>query len=188
MRCVDVNSLPPRRPFVSLLAGLGPSFRGTIASQVRELAARTKCSTVSGRRSAIAHEGTYFTAETEPLSQLSELWANLEEQKVERLILPRGASLISRNCGSRPRAFRYRGPCSSNLTPEEVFDRDQSLHRRASVAAAGGDGLVGDRVQLDGRWRRSFGRSGRTGQLLVARTVGSHVLECKTACTSMGID
>ncbi len=98
MRCVDVNSLPPRRPLVSLLAGLGPSFRGTIASQVRELAARTKCSTVSGRRSTIAHEGTYFTAETEPLSQLSELWANLEEQKVERQILPRGASLISRNC------------------------------------------------------------------------------------------
>jgi hypothetical protein len=162
------------------------SLRGTIVSQVRELAARTKCSTVSGRGSAIAHEGTYSTTDTEPLSQLSELWANLEEQKVERQVLLRGASLISQNCESRPRAFRYRRPCSSNLTAQDV-GRDQSLHRLASVAAAGGDGRVGDRVQLDGRWRRSFGRSGRTGQLLVARTVGSHVLECKTACTSMGI-
>jgi hypothetical protein len=95
------------------------SLRGTIVSQVRELAARTKCSTISGRGSAIAHEGTYSTTETEPLSQLSELWANLEEQKVERQVLPRGASLISQNCGSRPRAFRYRRPCSSNLTAQE---------------------------------------------------------------------
>jgi hypothetical protein len=29
-----------------------------------------------------------------------------------------------------------------------------------SVSAAGGDGLAGGRVQVDGRWRRGLGRTG----------------------------
>ncbi len=47
--------------------------------------------------------------------------------------------------------------------PQEVVGCDQPLQRLPSVAAAGGDGLAGGRVQVDGRWRRGLGRSGRTG-------------------------
>jgi hypothetical protein len=37
-------------------------------------------------------------------------------------------------------------------------------------------------------WARTWMSDHRMGHWLVAKTVGSHMLEWKTACTSMGID
>src|SRR5258708_35047047 len=54
-------------------------------------------------------------------------------------------------------------PIPPPSAPQEVVGCDQPLQRLPSVAAAGGDGLAGGRVQVDGRWRRGLGRSWRTG-------------------------
>jgi hypothetical protein len=50
--------------------------------------------------------------------------------------------------------------------------------------------LLGRRVQVRRRIAQRLGaqRGARDGQLLVARTVGSHVLKRKTTLVSMGID
>src|SRR5882757_9582447 len=47
-------------------------------------------------------------------------------------------------------------PIPPPSAPQEVVGCDQPLQRLPSVAAAGGDGLAGGRVQVDGRWRRGF--------------------------------
>src|SRR5260370_42187265 len=54
-------------------------------------------------------------------------------------------------------------PIPPPSAPQEVVGCDQPLKRPPRVAGAGGDGLAGGRVQVDGRWRKGLGRSGRTG-------------------------
>jgi hypothetical protein len=88
------------------------------------------------------------------------LWANLEEQEARTAGLSSQGilELADLRKPTARMAVQFRRP-----QPQEVVGCDQPLQRLPSVAAAGEDGLAGGRVQVDGRWRRGLGRSGRTG-------------------------
>lgn len=89
-----------------------------------------------------------------------QLWANLEEQKV-RTAGPSSQGIPELADLRKPTAritFRYRRPQLIEPECREVVGRDQPLHRLASVAAAGGDGLVGAKFR-----KCCFQRNGRKG-------------------------
>jgi hypothetical protein len=85
------------------------------------------------------------------------LWANLEEREA------RPAGLSSQGTAGGPAEARrendvqYRRPQLLKTSRSRWLR--SALQRLPSVAAAGGDGLAGGSVQVDGRWRRGLGRS-----------------------------